>query len=252
MGKIIDVSEFQGTINWSEASSEVSLAILRAQDGDEDKQFARNVRECKGHGVPFGVYAFFRAKTPAAGTAEAVELLARTAQRGGGARFYVLDCEIDGLTPAAIKAGVRHLQSKGCKVGLYIAHHQWSKYGVDYGQDFTWVPRYGHRPNMPCDLWQYTSSGKVRGIKGNVDINCINGSLPLSWFIRKPSPRVPVPAPKPKPKSTPKLKVYTVKKGDTLSGIAHALGTNVKTLVKINGIKDADLIYPKQKIKYPA
>lgn len=43
--------------------------------------------------------------------------------------------------------------------------------------------------------------------------------------------------------------VYTVKKGDTLSEIAAKFGTSVNELVKLNNIKNPNLIYPGQKIK---
>lgn len=42
---------------------------------------------------------------------------------------------------------------------------------------------------------------------------------------------------------------YTVKKGDTLSGIAKKYGTTVNSLVRLNGIKNRDLIYLNQKLK---
>lgn len=52
--------------------------------------------------------------------------------------------------------------------------------------------------------------------------------------------------------TTPKTvsKVYTVKKGDTLSGIAIKLGVSVDYLVKKNNIKNRNLIYPGHKVKY--
>ena len=46
--------------------------------------------------------------------------------------------------------------------------------------------------------------------------------------------------------------VYTVKKGDTLSGIASKYGTTYQVLAEYNGIADPNLIYPGQKIKIPA
>lgn len=45
---------------------------------------------------------------------------------------------------------------------------------------------------------------------------------------------------------------YTVKKNDTLSGIALNNGTTVNNLVKLNGIKNPNLIYPGQVIKLSA
>ena len=49
--------------------------------------------------------------------------------------------------------------------------------------------------------------------------------------------------------STPAQKTYTVKSGDTLSGIAAKFGTTVDSLVKKNGIKNKNLIYPGQVLK---
>src|SRR5690606_14242778 len=51
--------------------------------------------------------------------------------------------------------------------------------------------------------------------------------------------------------NAPSPKIYTVKKGDTLSHIAKKYGTTVKKLVDLNNIKNPDLIYPGQKIKLP-
>lgn len=44
---------------------------------------------------------------------------------------------------------------------------------------------------------------------------------------------------------------YTVRPGDTLSGIAAAHGTDVSTLVALNGISNPDRIYPGQAITLP-
>ena len=45
--------------------------------------------------------------------------------------------------------------------------------------------------------------------------------------------------------------VYTVVKGDTLSGIAAKYGTTYQEIAKANGIKNPNLIYPGQQFKIP-
>ena len=57
------------------------------------------------------------------------------------------------------------------------------------------------------------------------------------------------PLPKPSASTAKKTVTYTVKRGDTLSGIARRYKTTVAKLVKNNGIKNANLIYVGQKIK---
>lgn len=49
----------------------------------------------------------------------------------------------------------------------------------------------------------------------------------------------------------PQETVYTVKKGDTLSGIAAKYGTTYQKLAKYNGIQNPNLIHVGQKIKIP-
>ena len=54
----------------------------------------------------------------------------------------------------------------------------------------------------------------------------------------------------PKP-STPTYKTYTVKSGDTLSGIGQKTGKNWKDIAGLNGIKSPYIIYPGQVLKLP-
>jgi len=78
---------------------------------------------------------------------------------------------------------------------------------------------------------------------------------PVTWALvpdklgeatsAKSAPAKPVAAPK------PKQRTYTVKGGDTLGKIASANGTTIAALVKLNGIKNANLIKVGQVIKLP-
>ncbi len=65
------------------------------------------------------------------------------------------------------------------------------------------------------------------------------------------SPAVPKPTPTPKP-STGSDVVYTVKSGDTLSGIAKKYGTTYQKLASYNGIANPNIIHVGQKIKIPS
>ncbi|HOA84321.1 MAG TPA: hypothetical protein PKN66_10240, partial [Thermodesulfovibrio thiophilus] len=56
--------------------------------------------------------------------------------------------------------------------------------------DAVWIPRYGtndgtpqKKPDYPCDLWQYTSKGRLDGYNGDLDLNCLTGTKPLEYFI---------------------------------------------------------------------
>lgn len=56
------------------------------------------------------------------------------------------------------------------------------------------------------------------------------------------------PAPTPQPAPKPPSRTYTVKSGDTLSGIAACHGTTWQELQRINNIADPNLIHPGQVI----
>ena len=101
-------------------------------------------------------------------------------------------------------------------------------------------------------MWQYSSTGRVSGISGNVDMDICYVDYPakikaagLNGF-KKQAIR---PTSKPTTSSTKKTVTYTVKRGDTLSGIARRYKTTVAKLVKNNGIKNPNIIYAGQKIK---
>ena len=65
----------------------------------------------------------------------------------------------------------------------------YTSYGLNsVSADFLWIPRYGgSKPAYSCDLWQYTETGSVAGITGNVDLNYLVGNKTIEWFIGKGS-----------------------------------------------------------------
>ena len=87
--------------------------------------------------------------------------------------------------------------------------------------------------------WQYTSTGRVSGISGNVDRNRFTDGILLSSTEPIPTPEVPE-----QPEENTTI-TYTVKPGDTLSKIAREYGTTVSNIVSLNPcIKNPNLIYP--------
>lgn len=198
MGKIIDISHHQGDIDWSIASKEVDLAIIRTQYGTStiDRKYIRNINECKKYKVPFGVYIYVTFKNAAEALVEAKDFYNRA--QGYDPLFYVVDVEesfgasIQNIVQGT-QAFIDYLKIKGVKVGLYTGHHFYEPYKMNTvkNYDFLWIPRYsttsapGLKPKYACDLWQFTEKGTVAGIKGNVDLNMLNGSKTLSWFTNK-------------------------------------------------------------------
>lgn len=62
MGQIVDVSKWNGNINWSVAKQYLDFVIARVQDGSNyvDPLYKGYVQSMKQHNIPFGNYAFCR------------------------------------------------------------------------------------------------------------------------------------------------------------------------------------------------
>ena len=223
MGKIIDISEHQGVIDFAKLKNEVDLVIIRVQYGSQkiDKRYKEYVAECKKYGIPFGHYAYACFVSVEDAKVEAKDFLQRADK---DAKFLVVDVEeVTTKNPAdlvpATQAFIDYLKQAGVqKVGLYTGHHFYKQYGMSKVKaDFLWIPRYGkndgtpnEKPDFPCDIWQYTDKGKIAGINGYVDLNMLIGSKPLEYFtgkdtVKQQSLSKLAPAPKPTPKQQPKV-----------------------------------------------
>lgn len=123
-------------------------------------------------------------------------------------------------------------------------------------QDSPWFPDGSIGGFSTVAIHQYSSHGRLPGYNSNLDLN-IAYLTPAEWDsiasgYGKPSAK-PNSKPAQKPQAKPPQKnndtIYTVKSGDTLSGIAAQFGTTYQKLAEINGIKNPNLIYVGQKIK---
>ncbi|KFN01804.1 N-acetylmuramoyl-L-alanine amidase [Bacillus clarus] len=186
MGYIVDISKWNGNINWDVAALQLDLVIARVQDGSTtvDSMYQSYTVEMKKRGIPFGNYAFCRFVSIADARKEAQDFWNRGDKT---AKFWVSDIEIQtmGDMQGGTQAFIDELRRLGAKkVGLYVGHHTYISFGArNIVADFTWIPRYGgNKPAYPCDLWQYTDTGNVPGI-GKCDLNQLIGDKPLSWFV---------------------------------------------------------------------
>lgn len=178
---VIDVSNFQGNINWEAVKAAgVEGAIIRCGWGQDiasqhDPKFQRNVEECIRLGIPFGVYLYSYAKTTSAAKGEAehtMRLCGPYKDRMTYPVFY--DLEQAGTEAGAVdraRVWCDLLQKNGYKVGIYANLNWWRNYLKGLNEYPKWVACYGStKPNVSGMVaWQYTSKGRVNGISGNVD-----------------------------------------------------------------------------------
>ena len=195
---VIDVSGWQGDIDWAKAKADgVEGAIIRLGYGEgnnADKKAQRNISECKRLGIPFGIYWYSYADTPALAKEEGTDVVAKLKQFGVNPSdlaypvYYDLEkWTWEGRQPPTdpnvynniVNNWYSALQSAGYKnlgVYSYTSYLQGPLKHADIYAKTTWVAQYGARmgfDSFPTNSrgWQYTSSGKVGGIRGNVDMN---------------------------------------------------------------------------------
>lgn len=188
MGYIVDVSKWNGNINWDVAAPQLDFVIARVQDGSNyvDPLYKNYVQAMKAKNIPFGNYAFCRFVSVEDARIEARDFWGRGDK---SATVWVADVEVKTMNDmrAGVQAFIDELRRLGAKkVGLYIAHHMYVPFGMaNVNSDFVWIPRYGgNKPAYPCDMWQYTETGNVAGI-GTCDLNELIGNKPLSWFTNQ-------------------------------------------------------------------
>lgn len=213
---VIDVSGWQGDIDWAKAKADgMEGAIIRLGYGEgnnADKKAQRNISECKRLGIPFGIYWYSYADTPALAKEEGADVVAKLKQFGVNPSdlaypvYYDLEkWTWEGHQPPTdpnvynniVNNWYSALQSAGYKnlgVYSYTSYLQGPLKHADIYAKTTWVAQYGARmgfDSFPTNSrgWQYTSSGKVDGISGNVDMNAFGNKeyeslINLLWVVR--------------------------------------------------------------------
>jgi peptidoglycan hydrolase-like protein with peptidoglycan-binding domain len=213
MGYIIDISKYQKTeqINWSVFSKGIDLLIARLQYGSsQDSYYQQHIANAKQYNIPINSYVFpcFDSVDDAINEAK---IAATNHDKDSKVLWVDIESEYDknmnpkGITKLSksarlqgIQAYVNELRKNGeQKVGAYIAHNVYEPWGLAsiIGIfDAVWIPRYGKndgqqhtKPDYPCDLWQFTSLGKLDGYSGSLDMSVINSNKDITFFSESPT-----------------------------------------------------------------
>lgn len=264
--KGIDVSQYQQGVDFKKVkASGVDFVIIRAGFGkyanQKDPCFESHYKAAKAAGLKVGAYWYSYAATVEDAKVEAQTCI--NAIKGKTFEYPIyFDLEERSqfskgraFCDSLVKTFCNALEAAGYWAGLYISRSPLQQYiSADVAKRYAlWVAEYGSKCNYggTYGMWQYSSTGRVSGISGNVDTDICYVDYPakikaagLNGFKKATSSTT-----KPTASSAKKTVTYTVKRGDTLSAIAQRYKTTVAKLVKDNNIKNANLIYVGQKIK---
>lgn len=258
----IDIASYQGYPNFGAVkASGRSFVITKITEGTGyvNPYCAQNRAAAHAAGLVVGLYHFARATDP---IAEADYFVNSCGNLVTG-EFLMLDWEVGASDPVGwCKRFLDHVfERTGVKPLIYLNQnlnnsYDWSPVvGGDYGLD---LAEYDNSTNGTVNTdWktvamkQYTSSGQVPGISGNVDLQVFFGDADQLQKYGKqngvPAPTpAPTPAPAPQPAPAPSND-YIVRSGDTLSGIASAHGLSLGQIEGFNPqITNPNVIYPGQ------
>ena len=184
--KGIDVSKWQEIIDFEKVKkSGVDFVIIKAGGSDngyyKDSYFERNYYKAKMSGLKVGCYFFCGSNFYSPLVAKAVATYFSSIINGKPFDMpIVLDIESTSIdvkkqtTECAIKCA-KLLENLGYFVTIYGSEISGFKDRMNY-HDLSsfdlWVAKYSNnKPSLKCGMWQYSSTGKVSGIKGNVDLD---------------------------------------------------------------------------------
>ena len=192
----IDVSKWQGTINWATVKSAgVKHAMIRAGYGNStrqiDPQFKRNAAQCIALGIDWGVYWYSYATSPEQARQEARCCL-QTIQGLKPTMPVAYDIEYEpgilalsnAQRTAMVKAFLSEVEAAGY-YGILYASTDFIRNRLNW-RDLTqydvWAAQYGSRCTcpLPFGIWQYSSANPL-GIPGygkSLDCNHVYKDYP--------------------------------------------------------------------------
>ncbi len=181
----IDISHYQGYINWAEVARDpqVTFVIMKATEASDfvDDRYQFNIREAHRYGLKVGSYHFYRAHIDP-------ELQFRNMMRNIDPQqqdiLPVIDVELtNGVSYDLFVSRLERLcemvtRAYGARPIIYTGRNFFNKYfNNNYWRQYKlWIAAYTTNPpvlNNEQDyiMWQFTEKSRVQGIKGGVDMS---------------------------------------------------------------------------------
>ncbi|MBE6794683.1 MAG: hypothetical protein E7532_07050 [Ruminococcaceae bacterium] len=187
----IDVSVWNGDIDWPTVANQVDFVIIRASwEETADTKFATNAQGCENNGIPYGVYVYSYAETEAEAIGEAEYVLSLVENYDLSLPIYFDfedECQMSldsSLQKKIVKAFCDTIYAGGRQPGIYT--YKWVLTSVLTDAYFKTLPTWVAEINGASytsyagglTMWQYSWTGSFSGMSGDVDCNYLYGELP--------------------------------------------------------------------------
>ncbi len=194
----IDVSQYQGKINWEQVRNiendfKIGFVFIRATAGTdkEDTQFKNNWKESKNNGMIRGAYHYYR---PNENSLKQANNFIATVQLKKGDLPPVLDIESMPKKQSldSLKVGLRRWLEKvhqhyKVKPIIYTGEKYYNDFLKEEFSTYSfWIANYNFFVEDLQDnwlFWQFTEKATVAGIKENVDVNIYNGTPKMLEYL---------------------------------------------------------------------
>lgn len=188
----IDVSKYQGNINWTKVAkdSTIKFVYIKATEGAsiQDPMYRTNITKAKKAGLLVGSYHLYSSKTTAYQQMANIRKMVKKSEQD---LIPVLDIEghhSGRLYMERVDKLLELMQNEyGVRPIIYTSEKVYKTHfaGKKYAKYHIFIANYRGYPTTRFTLWQYTETGHVAGISGNVDISKFNRNHALSE-IRMP------------------------------------------------------------------
>lgn len=184
--KIIDVSSYQGLIDWNKVKPQIDGVILRLGFGSQtmDNKFEINIKKIKELNIPYGIYLYSYAENKFEALQEAIFTLNKIKEYNLnptlGVYYDIEEFYIGGnkvkisreFYQKIIETYINHLKEYNTSVYTYAKVYKY-KLNEQTKKYVTWIAQYNYSftYNENYKIWQYTDSENIDGIKGKVDMN---------------------------------------------------------------------------------
>lgn len=193
----IDVSEYQGVIDWKEADSienfKIGFVVVRATCGVDkvDDTFKENWKQLRSKKIIRGAYHYYR---PNENSIAQAKFFVKTVKLNKGDLPPILDIEQlpENQSVDSLKVGLHRWLDYvdahyNVKPIIYSGESYYKDFLKDEFSDYTfWVANYNFwEENIKENwlFWQFSEKGIVNGINENVDINIYNGSPKMLRYL---------------------------------------------------------------------
>ena len=226
MAIIIDVSSFNGKIDWDKVSEKnPDLVIIRCGYGknvkkQDDRQFINNIEGAIAKNIPVSVYLYSYAIDKVGAENEAIHALRIVEPYKDKINKVFIACEEEGTEEASAEVAecfCSILNENGYSTGVRATLKRFKENLKDVAPEDRWVVSWGENDGKPHEepdidylYWQYTNTGSVYGI--NTDV-ALSTDKVKSYVEDDGTEEVELKEPEPAPAPAPKKKVHNEYEG---------------------------------------